>query len=267
MSTFSVGDRFKIARSFGDSPSSEDYDEIRKSFNAYLRDGVGAGVMTGNNVDGESIRFRHLKSNPTKARFKDCSNFIWSATTSTIGSLGDDTYSIFRDTALVADNNCQIDYSPPSAFESGNLLQFSFWYYPYSLSSRCLVAPGIKVGGSWIALTDYERRVGVGCGFYSQFDGNPYSSEPGFRIHPYLQQTSYLKTGVGSYDRLGTVAYGGPVICTVTIPSSGISGYDITSISAFGMMVKRDVSNIFPRAVPKCTVYDRLFLSLITRDN
>lgn len=263
----SFGSRFKFSKDFSDEPLSDDYNSIRSDFLRY----INVSKLTDDNVDSESIRFRHLKKSPTVLKFKDLSDSIWSSTAAVMSSIGKaGSYDLLRNSALIADNTLQINHRSPETSQSGNLIQFSFWYYPYSLSNASSVAPGIKVDGSWIALTGYKRRCGVGVGFYAEHDQNPYRNNPSFRIHPYLQQTSYLNTGVGSYDRLGSVAYGGPVISTVTIPKSGISGYRLSEISAFGVMVKvdsREDSIGTRKRVSECTIYDRLFMSLVSRDD
>mgnify|MGYP003639919811 FL=1 len=260
--------RFTFSRKFGDSPSETDYNVIRKDFNTY----INSEKMGPDNVEGEAVRFRHLKQSQSIAKFKDCGNLIWSSTNTIMNGLSpSDSYEIYRNTSAEADNDCQILHNSPEGADDGDLLQYSFWYYPYSLSSTTRVAPGIRIKatGAWVALTSHERRLGVGIGFFNMFEQNPYRHNPDFRIHPYLYSSTTPNTGAGSTDRLGTVAYGGPVICTVTIPKSGISGYKLKEIDAFGMMVRVDkrVDAAHGNRMAACSVYDRLFLSLVSRDN
>tara|TARA_R100001082_G_scaffold110983_1_gene92709 strand:+ start:1280 stop:2269 length:990 start_codon:yes stop_codon:yes gene_type:complete len=173
-----------------------------------------------------------------------------------------------------------------------DLAQISLWYYPYQLHQEVAVCPAVLTKGiigadqyHWHPLSQHRRRLGIGVGFYGELEAVPYDvNRDGGIVHP------YANVGSGTVDpsvlpasvtRPGTAAHGGPVICTATLPRDGIllpshtKHYDGSSIDAytvnlsdiigFGMMVK-----IFPESqndhqTSRCSVYDRLFINLVTR--
>lgn len=309
--------RFSFSQKFGSRPSTADYSAIKKDFEDYLN----TGSLTKDNLESESIRFRHLAESPVGLKFKDCSDAIWASTSSWMNLLGKnssggfDDWEIYSDTdhlgsgAGYYDNNCYIKHESPANAPDGNVLQFTFWYYPYQLHSVCRVAPAIlsiresTVDGvpralTWSVMTGHARRIGSGAGFFAGLESNPYSYDRDRIVNPIDNWT--ITPSKASRTRetecLGTVAYGGPVSCTITIPKEGLyhngesgnmhlsSSYKPThlkpeDIVGYGMAVRIPRSSAVPsgdeysvdydgslRMISACTTYDRLFMSLVTKD-
>lgn len=258
--------RFTFTQKFGSTPSESDYNTIKDDFLDY----INTVKLDKNNLEDESIRFRHLKRSPAILLFKDCGNDIWSAHSSlySVGTSG--SWELFKNSATEADNVCQIEYALNGDEPGTTLVEFTFWYYPYSFAHTSEVAPGMKVSGVWTPLVEHRRSSGIGVGFYTEYEQLPYTPNPSFTVHPFLQYATVGNTGSGEYDRQGTASYGGPIICTVTLSKS-----DLANVEAFGMMVKHDLALDSIPSPPKgyaykrsrCSVYDRLFLSLVARDN
>tara|TARA_R110002110_G_scaffold30777_6_gene108897 strand:- start:319 stop:1089 length:771 start_codon:yes stop_codon:yes gene_type:complete len=255
--------RFTFTQKFGARPSSEDYNTVKDDFLDY----INTSKLTKDNVGDESIRFRHLKQSPTVMLFKDCGNAIWSAgaAISSIGLVG--AWELYKDAVV---NTLQLVYSVNSDAPGTDLVEFTLWYYPYSFSYLSEVAPAIKVSGTWTPMIEHARPAGVGVGFYTEYEQLPYSLSHIPRVHPMLQYSPSITFGSGQIDRLGTVGYGGPIVCTVTMKKS-----ELADVEAFGMMVKHNLDHdtLIPasegiaKKESKCSVYDRLYLSLVARDN
>lgn len=271
--------RFTFTQKLGDTPSSSEYNIVKDDFLTY----INTTKLDQDNLEDEAIRFRHLRRAPVIALFKDCGNAIWASddrinmlgrTLSAGATTGD--WDLFRDKFDEADNTCQLEYNAAVDVADTVVLEFTFWYYPYSIYAASEVAPAvrIKATGSWIALTEHRRAAGVGIGFYTVTEQVPYDPDPSWRNHPFTQFETPPSFSVGEIDRPGTVAYGGPIICTVGFDKDGASGYRLDQIDAFGMMVShntsRDTALILEEAsvaISQCSKYDRLFLTLIARDN
>lgn len=260
--------RFTFTQKFGSVPSEDEYNAIKDDFLAY----INTSKLNADNIDDESIRFRHLSSPPTASLFKDCGNDIWNADSSitSIGRSG--TWDLYKDTSAISTNTLQVDYSTDSDSPGTELVEFTLWYYPYSIAMTSEVAPATKISGTWTPMVEHRRAAGIGVGFYTPYEQLPYRPGPSSSTHPFVQYAPQTFTGTGDYDRAGTVAYGGPIICTVTLSKT-----DLSNVESFGMMVKHDTSLDYPTSAPsthnlarkvsKCSVYDRLFLSLVIRDN
>ena len=268
--------RFRFTQKFGATPKAEDYNSIVDDFTTY----INTTKLSADNISDESIRFRHLKRAPTILLFKDCGNEIWSSHSSleTRGLGG--SWELYRDKATDVLNTLQLEYSADEDSPSTELVEFTLWYYPYSIAHSSEIAPAIKVGGSWTPLIEHRRAAGVGIGFYTDKWQAPYSPTPNSTAHlhhPFLQfaPSGYTGTGVGDTDRQGTIAYGGPIVCTITLGKNGIGGNALKDIQAYGMMIKHNLSlnNNAPadhnsgRKRSVCSKYDRLYLSLVARDN
>jgi hypothetical protein len=266
--------RFTFTQKFGATPQADDYNSIVDDFTEY----INTTKLVADNVADESIRFRHLKRAPTILLFKDCGNQIWSAHASleTRGRSG--SWELYRDSATDALNSLQVEYSADEDAPATELVEFTLWYFPYSISEASEVAPAIRVGGVWTPLLEHRRAAGLSVGFYTDGWQAPYTPTPTSHLHhPFLQfaPSGYTGTGTGEYDRQGTVAYGGPVVCTLTLGKGGIGGNALKDIEAYGMMIKHDLSldNNAPvthgdgRKRSVCSKYDRLYLSLVARDN
>ena len=260
--------RFTFTQKFGSVPSDDEYNAIKDDFLTY----INTSKLNADNLSDESIRFRHLSSPPVVSLFKDCGSAIWNAYSSItdIGRSG--VWELYRDTSVIANNTLQLDYSTDSDSPGTELVEFTLWYYPYSIAMPSEVAPAIKISGTWQAMVEHRRAAGIGIGFYTPYEQLPYTPNPSSSTHPFVQYAPQTSTGTGNYDRAGTVAYGGPIICTVTL-----SKLDLANVESLGMMVKHDTSFDYPTSVPstwnlarkvsECSVYDRLFLSLVARDN
>jgi len=148
----------------------------------------------------------------------------------------------------------------------------------------------------WHVMTGYARRIGSGAGFYGGLESNPYDVDRSYIAHPY-NSTFVAEALPGSIGRPGTVAYGGPVSCTITVPKEGLYhsgeasevhlnvGYGETTIKpsdilGYGMAVRIPFASAVPsgdeyaldyvgsvRMYSACSTFDRLFLSLVTRDS
>ena len=121
---------------------------------------------------------------------------------------------------------------------------------------------------AWVPLVEQKRPAGIGVGFYGGLE-QPMLHPDGVAAHPFLQYGPIITVGVGSYDRPGTAAYGGPIICTVTMKRAELVG-----VTKFGMMIKVDVGQDQKDGAPgygyresRWSKYDRLYLSLVARDN
>ena len=271
--------RFKFTQKFGATPSSTDYNTVVSDFTSYID-----GKLNKDNFQDESIRFRHLDSPATRIAFKDCSDDIWSADSSlsAVGRAGPffGTWQHYSDKSVSANSNCVVKNVAVSDLPGVDLVEFTLWYFPYSIYSESLIAPGIRIKatGSWVELTDHERPAGIAVGFYTESEQTPYNHDPTVMPkHPMLTDRTPYRTGVGRQDRLRTIAYGGPIICTITVPKSGVTAggttYALEDIDAFGMMVKHNKSADLLKSLDKdvgvrtsmCSPYDRLYLSLIAR--
>jgi hypothetical protein len=260
--------RFTFTQKFGSTPSEDEYNSVKDDFLTY----INTSKLSADNVADESIRFRHLSSVPVVSLFKDCGSAIWTAESmTTIGRSG--SWDLYRDTAVIANNTLQLDHSTDSDSPGTELVEFTLWYYPYSIAMGSEVAPAIKVSGAWQAMVEHRRSAGIGIGFYTPYEQLPYSgSFLSVATHPFIQYAPQSFTGRADLDRAGTVAYGGPIICTVTLSKA-----DLANVESFGMMVKHDTSLDYVLSAPSlkgvarknsfCSVYDRLFLSLVARDN
>ena len=260
--------RFTFSQRLGSKPSEDSYNSIRDDFRAY----INSDKLTADNLSDESIRFRHLKKSPVIFMFKDCGNAIWSRSSSPgMGAGG--AWTLYRDTIFESDNTLEIEYSIEGDEPGVDLVEFTIWYYPYSFSSNSEVAPAVYRSGAWVPLVEHRRAAGIGVGFQADGEQRPYDPNPSDAtvFHPFLQYSSTLtKTGVGSYDRPHTASYGGPVICTVLL-----SKEDLANVTKLGMMFKLNTSKDvgFPadlgygKHVTQSSRYDRLYLSVVARDN
>ena len=261
--------RFTFSQRLGSKPSEASYNSIRDDFRAY----INSDKLTSDNLSDESIRFRHLKKPPVILMFKDCGNAIWSrGAVSGLGT-GGAGWTLYRDTPSESDNTLEIEYSIDGDEPGVDLVEFTIWYYPYSFSSNSEVAPAVYRSGAWVPLVDYRRPAGIGIGFQADGEQRPYTSNPsdGLVFHPFLPYSSTLsKTGVGSYDRPHTASYGGPVICTVLL-----SKQDLANVTKLGMMFNLNASKnrvysadlSYGLHVTQTSRYDRLYLSVVARDN
>ena len=274
--------------------SAEEYNAIKDDFNSYISLDHD---LSQDNVEDESIRFRHLSAPATKILWKDCSDTIWSGSATILNDLGRDSPSggfgewEFYDTVVGGTPNCALLYSLPLGVPVDNvdLLEFTLWYFPYSICADSEVAPAIRYAGSWNTLQKHKRKVGMGTGFYTYTDQVPYKVDntSATTYHPFLSglDSADKRTGSGYKDRSGTVGYGGPIICTIKLPKTGFGktatfgGYALENIDAFGMAIRHRVDNDRAGAVAevgmqhenyttqesKCSMFDRLFLSLVIR--
>ena len=264
--------RFTFSQRLGSKPSESDYNTIKDDFLDY----VNSTKFTKDNLRDETIRFRHMARPPTLMLFKDCGDAIWNGNESHFFAY-DDTWNLYSDSSSTASNTLQLDFElPAGAPGDQELVEFSFWYYPYSVSDSIKVAPALrnKNTGNWTRIADQSRFAGMAVGFWSGQEQPPYDpSRNGVVRHPYLIAAPTSITGVGSYDRPGTVGYGGPIICTVSLKKG-----DLVNVDAFGMMFKnnhtRDTWTItknilggpFGHVRSRPSRLDRLYLMLVARD-
>ena len=301
--------RFTFSKKFGDTPSAQDYNDIKDDF----LDFINTTKLDRDNLQDESIRFRHLRKAPVLLLWKDCGNEIWSADNDILRGLGravalpvltttwgafETEWDLYKNTNLDASNTLQLEYSVDEDSPNVNLVEFCFYYYPYSISSNSQVAPAYFKDGEWVPIVEHRRYAGMAVGHYAPGDTVPYDvgqhvypggvgSRPLVKPHPYIMSMNFgeaaphptsvaISTGVGDYDRLGTFAYGGPIVCSVLFKREDLDG-----VTKFGMMVKHDLSqdeagdktSYSSGAVYNyefysvCSVFDRLFMWLVARDN
>lgn len=266
--------RFTFTRKFGEAPTTDAYNSIVDDFANY----INTDKLTKANLADESIRFRHLARSPAIVLHKDCSNDIWTTASGSAGLRGigrSGSFELFD----TDPSSCYLEYTCDADAPDVDLVEFTFWYYPYSISAWSEVCPAIRIAstGTWHALADYRRPAGIGVGFYTDRWQAPYNAEVGDKGNKFMLAPVGGSTFLGEADRLGTVAYGGPIICSITIPKEGIGGYTLRQIDRFGMMIKHSTSEddigtgaFTTRRGAKrsmCSNFDRLYLTLIARDN
>lgn len=255
--------RFTFSQRLGPTPSEGSYNGIAEDFKKY----INSTKLSQDNISDESIRFRHLKRSPVIMIFKDCGNAVWnSAAPAELGRAG--AWDLYRDTNAEADNTLEVTYAHSTDAPGGDLVEFTTWYYPYSMSARSEVVPAVYRDSAWVPLIEHRRPAGIGVGFYGKLE-QPMYNPTGLSRHPFLQFGITYNTGVGSYDRPGTASLGGPVICTITMKRK-----DLVGVTKFGMMIKMDTSQDQTPAPSglayrdsRWSKYDRLYLSLVVRDN
>lgn len=283
--------RFTFTQRLESSPSEDSYNQIIEDFQNF----INVTKLDKDNLNNQAVRFRHLSGHPTISLFKDCGDDIWNcpADIELQGRPGT-SFELFRDQSAEANTNCLVEYTPNSDIVSdgGPIVEFTFWYYPYSINHNSVVCPAVRdiSSGNWHAINAYSRYAGIGVGFYTGREQPPYNPDhddtPGMSTqraqgtHPFLAYSSLtLFTGDGRLDRLGTVAYGGPIICTMGLSNQSLVdsiGLKLTDIDGYGMMIKHDRSEddesnpqVFGRAIrtSKCSRFDRLYLHLVARGN
>ena len=282
--------RFTFTRGLSNNPSSEDYNQIVTDF----KDFIHTTKLSEENLENKSVRYRHIVSPPTILLAKDCSEEIWNADADfkfeNIGRY--DEYGLYRDTKERVDTRLKIDYTGRDDSIGGHpLLEFNIWYYPYTIHSKSKIAPGIRIAatGEWVAVPAFAKHAGAVVGFHTKYSQPAYTGSrlnvPGESLykmrgkHPFFTEeipygTGGSATGEARFDRLGTVAYGGPIICTMSLGKAGIGGYKLDEIDAYGMMIKHDrtldsyVGGYRDQALRNSRVsrHDRLFLSLVVRE-
>ena len=71
-------------------------------------------------------------------------------------------------------NPLELTHSVDTDAPGGDLVEFTTWFYPYSMSARCEVAPAVYRDGAWVPLIEHRRAVGIGSGFYGKLEQRPY---------------------------------------------------------------------------------------------
>ena len=276
--------RFTFTSKFGATPSSTDYNTIVSDFESY----INTDKLTKDNLSDESIRFRHLEKNPTRLTFKDCTELLFNAHSSLFDLGRSGGYAIIKDTSAIADNRCILEYAFPEdeygrLAITGKSLEYTIWYYPYSVYEHTKIAPAVynSATSSWVVLTNHERYAGAAIGYYTQWEQAPYvvnnPSKPNNAMTYYSSKPQFERF---SKDLPGTVAFGGPIICTLTFGKNGVGGVAAEDITKFGVAIQhdtsRDVTSVGSsyyerlwngRHESRCTRYDKLFLSLVTRNH
>ena len=277
--------RFTFTSKFGATPSSTDYNSIVSDFETY----INTDRLTKDNLADESIRFRHFEQNPTRLAFKDCTELLFNAHSNlyNIGRSGG--WGIISDTNAAPTNGCILEYAFPEddygrlTVTTGKSLEYTIWYYPYSVYEHTKIAPAVynTATGTWVMLSNHERYAGATIGYYTQWEQAPYVvNNPDKPKNAMSYYSSKPRFDQFSKDLPGTVAFGGPIICTLTFGKSGVGGVSIEDIGKFGVAIQhdtsRDVTSVGSSFVEstwngrhesRCTRFDKLFLSLVTRNH